>query len=69
MERNVKTTIVFRVGPENAEIMAKQMYDGTRQDLEQWIAVLMGLPDFHYYLRLSVRGERSKPFLARTVRP
>jgi hypothetical protein len=67
--RNVKNTICFRLGPEDAEIMAKQMYDGTRADLEKWIAVLMGLEDFHYYLRLSVKGARSKPFLARTVRP
>jgi imidazolonepropionase-like amidohydrolase len=44
---NVKTTVVFHLGAEDAEIMAKEMYNGTRADLERWTAILMNLPDFH----------------------
>ena len=58
---NVGTFISFRVGPVDAEIIAKQFApDITEEDL-------VSLPRFHIYLTLNIDGAGSKPFSARTL--
>lgn len=59
---NVGTLIVFRVGPEDAEVLAKEFYPVfTESDL-------MNLPNYHIYLKLMIDGVTSQPFSAITMR-
>jgi hypothetical protein len=58
---NVGTLIAFRVGPESAQLVAREfrpVFDATD---------LMNLPRYHIYLRLMINGVPSPPFSARTV--
>ena len=57
---NVGTFISFRVGPVDAEIIAKQFApDIVEEDL-------VSLPRFHIFLTLNIDGAASPPFSART---
>jgi hypothetical protein len=58
---NVGTIVAFRVGPEDAEILAQEFQPvfGAGD--------LMALPRYHIYLRLLVSGEISRPFSAETI--
>jgi hypothetical protein len=59
---NVGTIISFRVGMEDAEILAKELYPVfTPVDL-------LNLPNHQIYLRLMVDGRTSQPFSADTVK-
>jgi hypothetical protein len=66
---NVGTMAVFRVGPDDAEVFAKQFYDGSREDYEQWVATLSGQPNFEFSIRMPIDGVVSGPFAARTLKP
>ncbi|MDE0243581.1 MAG: type IV secretion system DNA-binding domain-containing protein [Candidatus Kaiserbacteria bacterium] len=57
---NVGTFISFRVGPVDAEVIAKQFAPAvTEEDL-------VALPRFHMFLTLNIGGAGSTPFSART---
>jgi len=59
---NVGTTISFRLGPADADIMEKEFWPEFRaQDL-------IGLPNYHIYLKLMIEGAVSRPFSAVTLR-
>ncbi len=58
---NVGTIICFRVGLADAEILEKEFRP------EFSALDLVGLPNYHIYLRLMVDGVVSKPFSAKTV--
>lgn len=60
---NAATLISFRVGPEDAMILARE-YQPTF-DVEN----LINLPNQHIYLKLMIDGTPSRPFSARTVAP
>lgn len=60
---NVGTIISFRVGMEDAEILAKEFYP------EFAPMDLVGLPNHNIYLRLMVDGRVSPPFSAETLAP
>jgi hypothetical protein len=60
---NAGTIISFRVGIEDAELLAKEFYPTfTESDL-------VGLPNHHIYLRLMIDGAPSEPFSAFTLPP
>ena len=60
---NVGTLISFRIGPQDAAVLAKEVAERfTPLDL-------MGLPNHHIYLRLMIDGAPSIPFSATTVLP
>jgi hypothetical protein len=60
---NVGTLISFRVGPNDASLLAKEFGERfTSLDL-------MNLPNHHIYLRLMIDGAPSKPFSATTILP
>lgn len=60
---NVGTLVSFRLGPEDAELLAKEFYpEFTFEDL-------VGLPNYTIYLKLMVDGAVSRPFSAETLRP
>lgn len=56
---NVGTWIVFRIGPQDAEVLIKEFEDLTIEDFT-------GLPNFHAYIKLLVNGYVTGPFLATT---
>lgn len=58
---NAGTLISFRVGPEDADILAKE-FQPTFDVLN-----LLNLPNRHIYLKLMIEGTPSKPFSARTL--
>lgn len=60
---NVGTIISFRLGPDDAELMAKEFYP------EFSATDLMNLPNYSVYLKLMIGGAVSKPFSAETVCP
>lgn len=60
---NVGTTVVFRVGSDDAEFLEKEF--SPEFDAED----LVHLPNYHIYLRLMIDGEVSRPFSAVTVPP
>ena len=60
---NVGTTISFRVGPSDAEILEKEFYPEFRA------TDLIRLPNYHIYLKLMVDGDVSVPFSAETLEP
>lgn len=60
---NAATLISFRIGPEDALILARE-YQPTF-DVED----LINLPNQHIYLKLMIDGTPSRPFSARTVAP
>ena len=60
---NVGTLISFRVGPEDARMLAHE-FEPTFTPLD-----LMNLPNHDIYLRLMIDGAPSKPFSATTLAP
>jgi hypothetical protein len=58
---NVATIIAFRVGVNDAEILAKEFYP------EFSVEDLINLPNYHIYLKLMVDGRVSRPFSANTA--
>lgn len=60
---NAATLISFRVGPEDAMILARE-YQPTFG-----VEDLINLPNRHIYLKLMIDGTPSRPFSARTVAP
>ena len=60
---NVGSMVCFQVGPEDAELLALQLGGGvTAGDL-------MGLPNFHAYVRLLIDGMPHPPFVMSTLPP
>lgn len=59
---NVGTVISFRVGPEDAQTLARQ-FAPRFSPLD-----LINLPNYHIYLRLMIDGAPSQPFSAVTLR-
>lgn len=60
---NVGTLITFRVGPEDAILLAREFG-------ERFAPIdLMSLPNHHIYLRMMIDGAPSKPFSATTMLP
>ena len=57
---NVGTIISFRIGTEDAMLMAKEMYP--EFDVEDFI----NLANHHIYLKLMIDGKPSRPFSAIT---
>jgi hypothetical protein len=60
---NAGTLISFRVGPEDAMILAREFQPTF--DVED----LLNLPNRHFYLKLMIDGTPSRPFSARTIEP
>lgn len=58
---NVGTIISFRIGTEDATVMAKEMYP--EFDVEDFI----NLPNYKIYLKLMIDGKPSRPFSAVTT--
>lgn len=58
---NIGTIITFRIGTEDAMLMAKEMYP--EFDVEDFI----NLPNYKMYLKLMVVGKPSRPFSAITI--
>lgn len=60
---NAGTIICFRVGPEDAHVLARQ-FEPIFEPID-----LMNLPNRHIYLRLMIDGAPSRPFSAITITP
>jgi hypothetical protein len=60
---NVGTIISFRVGIEDAQILAREFYPIFNQE------DLIKLPNYHIYLKLMINGKVSQPFSAITLPP
>jgi len=58
---NIGTVISFRIGTEDAMIMAKEMYP--EFDVEDFI----NLPNYKIYLKLMIDGKPSRPFSANSL--
>ena len=58
---NVQTQLSFQLGPEDSEILARQL--GGRVTPED----LMNLPRYHAYVRMMLRDRVRPPFLMKTV--
>ncbi len=59
---NVGTIVSFRVGLTDALLLEKEFYpEFTASDL-------IGLPNYHIYLKLMIDGVVSKPFSAATLK-
>ncbi len=59
---NTGTTIAFRVGMRDAELLAKEFLP------ELGAADLVHLPNYHFYIRLMVEGVVSRPFSGRALK-
>lgn len=60
---NVGTLIAFRVGVQDAEVLAKEFWP------DFGVKDLVSLPRYQIYLRLMIDGIVSKPFSAETLPP
>jgi len=60
---NVGTIISFRVGAEDAKILAREFYPVFGEE------DLVNLPNYHIYLKLMINGVTSRPFSAVTLSP
>ena len=60
---NAGTLISFRLGPEDAAVVAREMQP-TFDVLD-----LLNLPNHHFYIKLMIDGTPSRPFSARTLKP
>lgn len=60
---NAGTIIAFRVGVEDAELLAKEFYPVFNE------SDLVNLPNHHIYLKLMIDGAPSRPFSAFTLPP
>jgi hypothetical protein len=58
---NAATLISFRVGPEDATLLAKEFQPKFE------VQDLLGLPNYNIYLKLMIDGTPSRPFSARTM--
>jgi len=58
---NVGTMMSFRLGPADAEILEKEFAPEVRA------LDLVGLPNYHIYLKLMIDGKVSRPFSAETI--
>lgn len=58
---NVGTLIAFRVGPEDAGLLAREFQPAFG------VEDLLSLPHRHFYLKLMIDGTPSRPFSAETV--
>jgi hypothetical protein len=59
----VGTVICFKVGVEDAEVLAKEFHPEFKKE------DLANLEKFRIYLRMAINGRPSKPFSARTLSP
>jgi len=60
---NAGTLVAFRVGPEDASLVARQLQP-TFEPLD-----LLNLPNRHFYTRMMIDGTPSKAFSARSISP
>jgi type IV secretory pathway TraG/TraD family ATPase VirD4 len=60
---NAGTLITFRLGQEDAHIMAREFHPVFEE------ADIINLPNHHIYLKLMIDGISSQPFSARTLQP
>ncbi len=60
---NVGSIISFRVGPQDAEFLAKQFSSAFNEN------DLMNIDNFNAYAKILINGQTSKPFNIRTVAP
>lgn len=60
---NVGTIICFKVGIEDAEVLAKEFYPEFKKE------DLINLEKYRVYLKMSIDGKTSKPFSAKTLQP
>ncbi|MFH1347013.1 MAG: type IV secretory system conjugative DNA transfer family protein, partial [Spirochaetota bacterium] len=60
---NVGSIISFRVGPQDAEFLAKQFSQAFNEN------DLMNIDNFNAYAKILINGQTSKPFNIRTVAP
>jgi len=60
---NVGTMISFRIGPEDARLLARQF----APEVDEYD--LVNLPNHYVYVRLLVRGEIARPFSAHALEP
>jgi len=60
---NVGTVISFRVGVEDARFLAREFHPVFEE------TDLIGLPNYHIYLKLMIDGVSSRPFSAITLPP
>ena len=60
---NVGTTISFRVGLSDAEVLEKEFFP------EFAVNDLVNLPNYNIYMKLMIDGGMSKPFSAVTLPP
>ena len=60
---NVGTTICFRTGAVDAELLEQEFYPVFRK------SDLVALPNYHIYLKLMIDGVVSRPFSATTIPP
>ncbi len=60
---NVGSLVCFRIGPTDADLMAKEFFP------ELAAIDFMNLPNYHIYIKLLVDGAVTRPFSAETVRP
>ena len=60
---NAGTLLSFRVGPEDASVMAREMQPTFD------VPDLLNLPNHHFYTKLMIDGTPSRPFSARTLKP
>mgnify|MGYP002382170953 CR=1 FL=1 len=58
---NVGTLIAFRLGVQDAEVLAKEFYPSFS------VLDLLNLPNYHIYLKLMIDGQISAPFSAETL--
>jgi hypothetical protein len=60
---NVGTTILFRIGANDAEVLAPEFAPDFK------VIDFTNLPNFHIYLKMMIDGKISKPFSAETLPP
>lgn len=60
---NVGSSIVFRVGPEDAEVLERQFVSVFKKD------DLIDLDNFNAYVKLLIDGQTSRPFNIETIQP
>jgi hypothetical protein len=60
---NAGTLISFRVGPEDALVMAREFQPVFG------VEDLLNLPNYHFYVKLMIDGAPSRPFSAKTIQP
>ena len=63
MLANAGTLVTFRVGPEDALLIGREMQPVFG------VLDLLNLPNHSFYLKLMIHGAPSKPFSGRTISP